>query len=144
MRGFTKEGSSLEMEESVIWCLRAGVALGDAEAQRHLGLWYLQAKVPQMPGDAEKGVSLLRRAAAQGDATAAQELSKCYFHGRGVTPNGDLYVHWLRTAADAGSVEAIKEIFTKYYGPNFVPPDPASTRRHARPSGQRRHQRSKH
>ena len=103
----------------VVARLERGVAAGDLTAIIELGLT-LADGIQDRNGrslvrkNATYAVSLFRRAAAMGDATAAGSLGYAYDIGRGIRRNTTLALMWYRRAARLGDISAGANIATVY------------------------------
>ena len=60
----------------------------------------------EIPGDDEKAFHYAKLAAENGDADAQDMLGRCYYAGKGVSPNPYLAEKWLTKAAKQGCVSA--------------------------------------
>ena len=80
--------------------IREAAEQGDTDAQRKLGLLYLDGiGVPQ---DCMEAVKWFRTAAEQGHAAAQYHLGVCYRRGQGVTQDDVEAVRWYRKSAEQG------------------------------------------
>jgi TPR repeat protein len=99
--------------------LRRRVAVGDIAAIRDLGLT-LADGVQDRGGrclirrNSGYAVRLLRRAAENGDSTAAGSLGYAYDVGKGIRRNTGLALNWYRRAAEMGNTVAAANIATVY------------------------------
>lgn len=96
--------------------VRPLAGLGDAHAQRILGLMYaLGEGVPRNNAEALKWIRL---AAEKGEAIAQYQLGAWYRHGwavGGVPQNYAAALNWIGKAADQGNAEAQYQLGTMYH-----------------------------
>lgn len=94
-----------DIEEGVR-LLRAAVESGDAEARFRLGgLYFEGVHVPENP---ERARELYRETAEDGHVVAMLYLGLRLAEGRGFPKDVDEGLKWLKRAANAGSIDAIK------------------------------------
>jgi len=86
--------------------LTTGVQRGYAQAEGDLGAIYMTTPGKDGKVRYDLAVKLFTRSANKGNATSMYMLATCYRGGLGVAPSMELYRHWMRRAAKAGSVEA--------------------------------------
>jgi TPR repeat protein len=82
---------------------------GDTGAQLELGLAY-RAGRDGLALDPGTGLYWLKRAAQGGNAYAADLVGNAYANGEGTAVNTELAHHWWQTAADAGNVDAKRQL----------------------------------
>jgi len=86
--------------------------LGDADAQFHLGVMYLEGW--GVAKDAVEAVSWWRKAAEQGNAVAQFNLGNMYDNGEGIPKDAVEAVSWWRKAAEQGDARAHLELARMY------------------------------
>ncbi|OGW64536.1 MAG: hypothetical protein A3H49_10075 [Nitrospirae bacterium RIFCSPLOWO2_02_FULL_62_14] len=84
--------------------VRLNAERGEARAQYHLGLMYLNGK--GAPQDHEQAVAWIRRAAEQGFASAEAFLGSMYLEGFGLPQDYAQALVWLRKGAEKGNAYA--------------------------------------
>jgi TPR repeat protein len=120
------EGADISADETKIAAaLRLEVDKGDRDAMRALA--DMQVYGRGLPRDAEQGLALLRRAAAAGSATAAEDLSKLFLRDApGIPRNPSEGFHWLAESARLGNAAAMLDLGSMYFNfPNAAMRDPA-------------------
>lgn len=91
---------------AIVWYMKAA-AHGDADAQFQMGL-YLEAGKPGLLPNLEQAKNCYESAAIKGNPEAQVAVAKCYWKGRGVTPNLDAAIRWCRKAVAQNYVPAKK------------------------------------
>jgi len=96
---------------------------GDAEAQYHLGFYYLYGMRPEDSTEENdiEGVKWLRKAAEQGVGLTV--LGLCYNKGMGVPEDKEEAVRWYRKAAEQGEPNGIYLLAWSYFRGEGVPED---------------------
>ena len=120
------EGADIPADETKIAAaLRLEVDKGERDAMRALA--DMQVYGRGLPRDAEQGLALLRRAAAAGSATAAEDLSKLFLRDApGIPRNPSEGFHWLAESARLGNAAAMLDLGSMYFNfPNAAMRDPA-------------------
>jgi TPR repeat protein len=120
------EGADIPADETKIAAaLRLEVDMGDRDAMRVLA--DMQVYGRGLPGDAEQGLALLRRAAAAGSAAAAEDLSKLFLRDAPGIPHDPAEgFHWLAESAHLGNAAAMLDLGSMYFNfPNVALRDPA-------------------
>ena len=92
--------------------LRFYATEGDPEAQREMGLRYLEGN--EVPKDETEAVRWFRLAAGQGDIEARYRLGECYKNGVGVEPDDRQARKWYRRAALKGHTGASAALGARY------------------------------
>lgn len=106
-----------------ILAMRKAAERGEAQAQRNVGIAYLEGK--GVPKDEKEAAKWIRKAADQGDAEAERQLANMYFAGSGVPNDGNEAFKWLRKAAQDGSAAAQFALGWKLCFAEGVPQDSA-------------------
>ena len=91
----------------------AAIAAGRAAALVPLGKALAEGRFPHH-GSRADGIRLLENARSQGVAEAVLALSDCYLNGTGVARSRDKALTLLRTALDAGNVDAGRRLVSLY------------------------------
>ena len=76
-----------------------------SEAKNSLALYFYQAD-ERLP----EAISLLKSAAADGNANAIGNLGKAYFEGKGVPQSNDMAIRYWKQAAELGSQDAVSNL----------------------------------
>jgi len=101
--------------------LRVLADVGDAPAQRNLGLAYETGQ--GVPQDYAQAVAWYRKAADQGYASAQFNLGAMYRNGQGVPQDYGQAVAWYRQAAEQGDGAAQSLLGAMYQDGQGVPQD---------------------
>ena len=108
----TRPNSDFETGLSLI---KAAVADGDPMAEYALSTLYLDGREPHIAVDKQKGIALLKSAAAANVADAQFELAICYERGEGVRKDDRLAFEWYLRAALRGNAQSVWEVGRCHY-----------------------------
>jgi TPR repeat protein len=111
----TRSNTALLALAAVI--LVAGFAAGRSERLRSLADPTQVARMAMDAldhGDTTDAFTLMSKAAAKGDASAAYHLGMMYEYGEGTAPDAVRAIDWLTRAADAGSIAAARQLGSLY------------------------------
>ena len=92
-------------DEEVIKRMQKRVEMGDAEAIRNLGGYYVEG-IYGLPQDWGRSLELWHRAAELGYTTAYHSIGLCYYEGRGVERDEMKAKHYWELAAMGGNTSA--------------------------------------
>lgn len=95
---------------------------GDADAQYHLGLMYVEGKGVRT--DPVQAREWFEQAARAGHAGAQFQLGRIHAEGRGVPADGNKASHWYLLAAGQGYLDAQYSLGTMFKLGKGVPEDP--------------------
>jgi Sel1 repeat len=93
---------------------------GDADAQYHLGLLYVEGS-PNTPKDLVKAAEWFRRSADKGDPKAEFALGIAYRHGYGVTEDDAVSFDWFYKSALKGYPKAQDSLAVAYLSGHGTP-----------------------
>lgn len=96
------DGVNLDEEEAAVWYKRA-VEAGDTSGEAYWGLGVLSNN----EWDTFRNY---KQSAEAGCSLGMYGLGNCYLNGEGTNPNENKGVYWLRKAANAGDISAIKDL----------------------------------
>ena len=118
-------GVSRNLAAAGEWLAKAANA-GNVDAIRTLAMTYLEDKAHCSSEDVSKAVELFRRAAAQGDAGAMNDLGWAFDCGYidMAERRGESAIYWFQRSADAGCPEAYNNLGACYEGGRGVPREP--------------------
>ena len=104
---FMGEGVNVNEGEAAAWYKRA-VKAGDTSGLAYLWLGFLS-------NNEQDEFRNFKKSAEAGCSVGMYELGNCYRNGKGTNLNGKKGFYWLRRAADAGYIDAIRDLGWFYH-----------------------------
>lgn len=96
------DGVNVDEEEAAVWYKRA-IEAGDTSGEAYWGLGVLS-------NNEWDKFRNYKQSAEAGYSSGMYGLGNCYLNGEGTNPNENKGVYWLRKAANAGCISAIKDL----------------------------------